>query len=157
MLDDPEDMIGACLKKIGLPFDATDPSQLQRAEAAAMEQKKIIRAYLNAEVRDQLVSGDVLAAQLWNTTAQQAMDAAPNLSFAYPEEGFPFYCDCATILRESQRVELAHRFLDYVLRPRVSAAVVEYTRTATANGACPSHPQGTCSCLLCFRNCCTSG
>ena len=103
MLDDPEDMIGACLKKIGLPFDATDPDQLRRAEEAALEQKKIIRAYLNAEVRDQLVSGDVLAAQLWNTTAQQAMDAASNLAFAYPEEGFPFYCDCATILRESQR------------------------------------------------------
>ena len=135
MLDDPEDMIGACLKKIGLPFDATDPGQLRRAEEAAMEQKKIIRAYLNAEVRDQLVSGDVLAAQLWNTTAQQAMDAAPILAFAYPEEGFPFYCDCATILRESRRVELAHKFLNYVLRPKVSAAVVEYTRTATANGA----------------------
>jgi spermidine/putrescine transport system substrate-binding protein len=135
MLDDPEDMIGACLKKIGLPFDATDPDQLRRAEEAALEQKKIIRAYLNAEVRDQLVSGDVLAAQLWNTTAQQAMDAASNLAFAYPEEGFPFYCDCATILRESQRVELAHKFLNYVLRPNVSAAVVEYTRTATANGA----------------------
>jgi spermidine/putrescine transport system substrate-binding protein len=135
MLDDPEDMIGACLKKVGLPFDATGPDQLGRAEQAAMEQKKILRAYLNAEVRDQLVSGDVLAAQLWNTTAQQAMDAAPSLAFVYPAEGFPFYCDTAVILRESSRVELAHKFLDYVLRPQVSAAVVEYTRTATANGA----------------------
>jgi len=135
MLDDPEDMIGACLKKIGLPFNATDPGELQRAKQEAMAQKKILRAYLNAEVRDQLVSGDVLAAQLWNTTAQQAMDAAPSLAFAYPTEGFPFYCDCAVILRESVRVELAHKFLNYVLRPKVSAAVVEYTRTATANGA----------------------
>jgi spermidine/putrescine transport system substrate-binding protein len=98
-------------------------------------QKPLLRAYLNAEVRDQLVSGDVLAAQLWSTTAQQAIDAAPGLAFAYPAEGFPFYCDCAVILRESRRTRLAHQFLDYLLRPRVSAQIVEATKTATANRA----------------------
>jgi spermidine/putrescine transport system substrate-binding protein len=135
MLDDPEDMLGACLKKLGLPFSSTDPAELRRAQKEAIVQKPLLRAYLNAEVRDQLVSGDVLAAQLWSTTAQQAIDAAPNLAFVYPAEGFPFYCDCAVILRESSRVRLAHQFLDYLLRPGVSAAIADYTRTATANGA----------------------
>lgn len=135
MLDDPEDMLGACLKKLGLSFSATNPDELKRAEKEAIAQKPLVRAYLNAEVRDQLVSGDVLAAQLWSTTAQQAMDAAPGLEFAYPEEGFPFYCDCAMILRESQRSRLAHQFLDYLLRPKVSAAIAEYTKVATANQA----------------------
>jgi spermidine/putrescine transport system substrate-binding protein len=135
MLDDPEDMLGACLKKLGLSFSATDPAQLRRAAREATAQKPLLRAYLNAEVRDQLVSGDVLAAQLWSTTAQQAIDAAPSLAFAYPAEGFPFYCDCAVILRESRRQRLAHQFLDYLLRPAVSAAIAQSTRTATANGA----------------------
>jgi spermidine/putrescine transport system substrate-binding protein len=135
MLDDPEDMLGACLKKLGLSFSATDPDQLHRAEREAIAQKPLLRAYLNAEVRDQLVAGDVLAAQLWSTTAQQAIDAAPQLAFAYPAEGFPFYCDCAVILRESHRSELAHKFLNYLLRPAVSAQIVQATRTATANGA----------------------
>ncbi len=135
MLDDPEDMLGACLKKLGLSFSATNPAELERAEREAIAQKPLVRAYLNAEARDQLVSGDVLAAQLWSTTAAQAMDTARQLSFAYPAEGFPFYCDCAVILRESHRIALAHRFLDYLLRPRVSARIVESTRTATANGA----------------------
>jgi spermidine/putrescine transport system substrate-binding protein len=135
MLDDPEDMLGACLKKLSLSFNATDPAQLQSAEREAIAQKPLLRAYLNAEVRDQLVAGDVLAAQLWSTTAQQAIDAAPQLAFAYPAEGFPFYCDCAVILRESRRQELAHKFLDFLLRPSVSAQIVQATRTATANGA----------------------
>ena len=135
MLDDPEDMLGACLKKLGLPFSSTDPGDLRRAEREAIEQKPLLRAYLNAEVRDQLVAGDVLAAQLWSTTAQQAIDAAPHLAFVYPAEGFPSYADCAVVLRESSRAELAHRFIDYLLRPAVSAAIAESTRTATANGA----------------------
>jgi spermidine/putrescine-binding protein len=133
MLDDPEDMLGACLKKLGLSFSETRDSELRRAGAEAIAQKPLLRAYLNAEVRDQLVAGDVLAAQLWSTTAQQAIDAAPNLSFVYPSEGFPLYCDCAVVLKESGRTRLAHDFLNYLLRPEVSAAIVEATRTATAN------------------------
>jgi spermidine/putrescine transport system substrate-binding protein len=135
MLDDPEDMLGACLKKLHLPFSSTDPDQLRRAEQEAIAQKHLLRAYLNAEVRDQLVAGDVLVAQLWSTTAQQAIDSAPRLAFAYPAEGFPFYVDTAVILRESGRQELAHKFLDYLLRPKVSADIAAYTKTATANGA----------------------
>jgi len=124
------------LKKIGLSFNSTDSGELERAKQEAIAQKPLVQAYLNAEVRDQLVSGDVLAAQLWATTAQQAVDAAPQqLAFAYPQEGFPLYCDCAVVLRESERAQLAHQFLDYLLRPKVAAASADYTRVATANGA----------------------
>jgi len=135
MLDDPEDVIGASLKKIGLPFGSTDPDEIRRAEHELFQQKPLVRAYLNAEVRDQLVSGDVLVAQLWSTTAAQALDVAPSLDFGFPSEGFPLYCDCAVILRESRRRELAHEFLNYLLRSPVSAAIAQTTLTATANAA----------------------
>ena len=75
MLDDPFDVMGACLKKLGCSINASDPASCRHAQRQAIAQKPLLRAYLNAEVRDQLVSGDVLAAQMWNTTAQQAMDA----------------------------------------------------------------------------------
>lgn len=134
MLDDAEDVIGACLRKLGFPFDSTDTAQLQAARAEAIEQKRLLRAYLNAEVRDQLVSGDVLAAQIWSTTASQAIHASSKIGFAYPEEGYPLYCDCAAILRESTRYELAHDFIDFLLRPEVAAANAKIAESATANG-----------------------
>jgi len=135
MLDDPEDVIGCCLQLLGFPFDSIEPRQLQAAKAKAIEQKRLLRAYLNAEVRDQLVAGDVLVAQLWSTTTAQAMHAHGKLGFVYPREGFPLYCDCAAILRESSRYRLAHEFLDFLLRPEVAAANARAADTATANGA----------------------
>jgi spermidine/putrescine transport system substrate-binding protein len=137
MLDDPEDVIGTCLQKLGYPFGSTDERQLQGAKAEAVRQKPLLRAYLNAEVRDQLVSGDVLMAQLWSTTAAQAIhgDAKTKLGFVYPAEGYPLYCDCAAILRESERTGLAHEFLEFLLRPDVAAANARVAETATANGA----------------------
>lgn len=133
MLDDPVDVFAACLKKLGLSVNTRDSGALRAAQTEALDQKELVRAYVNAEVRDQLIAGDVLAAQLWSTTAQQAMDESDQLAFCYPSEGFPLYPDVAVILRESERPELAHRFLDYLLRPEVAAGVVEGARTATAN------------------------
>jgi spermidine/putrescine transport system substrate-binding protein len=134
MLDDPFEVLGACLKKLGFSLNATGERELRLAAREAVAQKPLLRAYLNAEVRDQLVAGDVLVAQLWATTAQQAMDASPQIRFVYPREGFGLYADTAVILRESRRQPLAHEFLNYLLRPRVAAAIVRATRTATANG-----------------------
>jgi spermidine/putrescine transport system substrate-binding protein len=134
MLDDPEDVIGACLQKLGYPFGSIDRTRLEAAKAEAIRQKHLLRAYLNAEVRDQLVSGDVLAAQLWSTTAAQAIHGNANLRFVYPIEGYPLYCDCAVILRESARYALAHDFLEFLLRPDVAASNARVAETATANG-----------------------
>ena len=134
MLDDAEDVIGACLQKLGDPFGSVDDGQLAAARAEAVRQKPLLRAYLNAEVRDQLVSGDVLAAQAWSVTAAQAMAADSKIGFVFPGEGYPLYCDCAAILRESGRYELAHEFLEFLLRPDVAAANARVAETATANG-----------------------
>ncbi len=135
MLDDPEEVLGACLLKLRLSYNSTGGDHLRRAEQEAIAQKPLLRAYLNAEYRDQMVAGDILVAHSWATTAQQAIDAAPQLAFAYPAEGFPLYCDNAVLLRESGRAELAHAFINYLLRAPVAAAIVETSRTATANAA----------------------
>ena len=52
---------------------------------------------------------------------QDAAHGSSNIGFVYPEEGYPLYCDCAAILKESKRYELAHEFLDFLLRPDVAA------------------------------------
>ncbi len=135
MLDDPAEVFGAALKTLGRTWNAQSENDLRVAKEQALKQKPLLRAYLNAEVRDQVVSGDVAAAQLWATTAQQAIDAAPHLQFTYPEEGFGLYADNIAILRESRRADLALLFIDFLLRARVGADIVLGCRTATANGA----------------------
>lgn len=135
MLDDSAEVLGACLKRLGDSVNSINPQRLEAAKQLAVQQKPLLRAYLNAEVRDQLIAGDVLAAQSWSITAQQAIEQSDHLAFVYPAEGFPLYCDSAAILRESNRVDLAHMFLNYLLRPDVAAQIAVEMRTATVNGA----------------------
>jgi spermidine/putrescine transport system substrate-binding protein len=136
MLDDQPEVLGACLKKLGRSLNSGDPGELMAARAEAIAQKPLLRAYLNAEVRDQAAAGDLLAAQAWAVTAAQAIAAAPGkLAFALPTEGFPRFCDNVAILRESRRRELAHLWIDYLLQPETAAEIVAATRTASANSA----------------------
>lgn len=135
MLDDAAEAMGAALLMLGFPLNTAEPEHLERAKAELLRQKPLVRAYLNAESRDQLVAGDLLASQLWATTAAQAMMNSENLEFAFPAEGFSVYADCAVILRESDQQELAHRFLEYLLLPSTAASIVSFSRTATCNEA----------------------
>jgi spermidine/putrescine transport system substrate-binding protein len=137
MLDDPPEVIGAALKKLGYPLNSGDPQQLAAAEREARVQKPLLRAYGNEIIRDQLVAGELLAAQVWKSTAMRAMEAAPpgRLRFAYPTEGYPLYADNIAILRESKRSELAHAFLDYLMRPAVAARIAQVKLESTANAA----------------------
>ncbi len=132
MLDDPAEVYGAALKKLRLPLNAHAPAELREAHREALRQKPLLRAYLNAEARDLMAAGELAACQTWATTAQQAISAAPHLRFVHPEEGFALYADCGVVLRESKRKELAHVFLDYLLRADVAAEVASATCTATA-------------------------
>ena len=135
MLNDPAEVFAACLKRLGDSINAVDASHLRMARDLAIEQKPMLRAYLSEEVRDQVVAGDVLVAQMWAQVAQVAIDNASELAFAFPSEGYPLYADSACILRESAHKELAYEFLNYLLRPRVAAAIASEMRTATVNAA----------------------
>lgn len=133
MMDDPNEVIGATLQRLGYPLNSVDPAHLQRAKQAAIEAKRLIRAYINAEVKDQLIAGDIVMAQAWATTAQLAIDARPSLRFVHPAERFALYADNMVVLRESARQRLAHEFLNYLLRPKVSARIAFTMKTPTAN------------------------
>ncbi len=135
MLDDPADTIGAALLKLGLPLNSTEPAALQSAKDALIAQKRILRAYLNSEARQQLVAGDLQASHLWTTTSLLAMAESEQLMFYYPREGFARYADCAVILKESDRRDLAHQFLNFLMRPQIAAANAAEALTTTANQA----------------------
>jgi spermidine/putrescine transport system substrate-binding protein len=133
MLDDSAEVFGACLKRIGCSINSGDERELRAARDLAIQQKPLLRAYLNEEVRDQVVAGDVLVAQMWGQVSQVAMDNSANLAYSFPAEGFALYADNVCILRESKHKGLAYEFVNYLLEGKVAASIATEVRAATAN------------------------
>ena len=135
MLDDGREVLGAMLKWRGRSLNAVEPTLLQQARQDALRVKPNLRAYLSAPVKGQLISGDVLVAQLWSGDTRQAQLEEPRIEFVIPAEGSLLFTDYLAIPRNAPSRRAAHAFLNYVLRPDVAAEIAEQTGYGPTNGA----------------------
>ena len=120
----------------GLSVRFDRPGQLQAARAEAIAQKRLLRAYLNAEVRDQLVVGRCArCADLVDYRGAGHAAAARARLRVSGGRVIRFIATAPRSCGKARRYELAHEFLDFLLRPDVAAANARAADTATANGA----------------------
>jgi len=136
MLDDRDEVLGASLLKLGLPLNSSEPEHLQRAVTEAIKQKVLVHSYGNIDSRDRLVAGEFQVAQLWSNLAKQASAASPNIEFVFPTEGFPVYAENAVVLKSSKQPDLAHAFINFLLRPDVAALISENSYTPSTVSSC---------------------
>ncbi|MGH7545392.1 MAG: polyamine ABC transporter substrate-binding protein, partial [Gemmatimonadota bacterium] len=135
MLDDVREVIGIALKRLGYSLNSTDPAQLAEAKALCIEQKRLLKAYISAPVKAQVIAGDVWIAQLWSGDAFQAQAEEPAIEYVVPEEGSAIWADNLCIPKSAPHKRAAHAWIDYVLRPEVSAAISRKVRYSSPNAA----------------------
>jgi spermidine/putrescine transport system substrate-binding protein len=135
MMDDMRDAIGAWLKFRGKSLNSVDPADLAAAKADALLAKKNLQSFVSAPVKGQLVAGDVWIAQLWDGDTLQAKSENDKIAFVAPKEGSTIWCDSMCIPKGAPHKRAAHAFLDYVLQPKVGAAISTFTGYGTPNSA----------------------
>ncbi len=135
MMDDAREVLGAMLKARGRSLNATDPAELRQARDDALEAKRHLRAYKSAQVKGDLVAGDVWIAQMWNGDAAQAALEEPAIAFLVPPEGSTIWTDSMVLLANAPHPRAAHAFLDYCLRPEVAAANADASGYGSPNAA----------------------
>lgn len=140
MMDEAREVLGAFLRYRGHSLNSSVPAELAAARADALVAKPLLKAYLSAPVKAQLVAGDVWVAQLWNgdtyqARAEQARSGAGTIAFALPTEGSQLWLDTLAIPATAAHPRAAHEFLDYCLRPEVAAANAAFNRYGSPNEA----------------------
>ncbi|MEZ4432427.1 MAG: spermidine/putrescine ABC transporter substrate-binding protein, partial [bacterium] len=120
-MDDMRDVIGCWLKYRGKSLNSTDPAELATAKTDAITAKALLKSYLSAPVKAQLIAGDVWIAQLWNGDTAQAKAENDQIAYVMPKEGGAIWADSMVIPKNAPHPKAAHAFLDYILRPEVGA------------------------------------
>ncbi len=134
VLDAPGEVIGAALKRRGLSYNAADPAALGQARADLLELKPHLRAF-ETNYRPLLKSGEAVLALGWNGDAAALKAQGVPVAYAVPSEGSQIWEDDWAIAADAPRPDLAHAFLDFVLRPEVAAQEARYTGYATGSAA----------------------
>lgn len=130
---------GMALKVMGESYNTEDPEVIAQAGKKLLELAPNIRLIKNDNLQDDLLSGEVGAAVMYTSQVTLAMLQDPELRVVYPTEGVGFGIMGTFIPSAAPNGDAAHKFIDYVLRPEISAQCFEYMGYYCTNKAAEGH------------------
>ncbi|ACU39706.1 spermidine/putrescine ABC transporter substrate-binding protein [Actinosynnema pretiosum subsp. pretiosum] len=134
ILDEARDALALGLLKLGFDPNTTDAGQIDQAATALLELKRKI-GQINSDVIEPLTSGQVPLAQSYSGDAFQAREANEDIAYAIPTEGGLSYVDLLCIPKQAPHAANAHAFINYILEPKVGAALANAVRYGSPNAA----------------------
>lgn len=126
LLDDMREVIGAALKTKGCSLNTTNEQELAEAVEIVKDWKTRIAKFEADEYQQSLASEEFLLCQGYNGDVMQIMAENDNIGFLLPKEGASISSDDMVIPSDAKEVDLAHKFIDFIHRPDVSAKNMEY-------------------------------
>lgn len=122
VVDDAREMLGIALLTLGHDKNATGPEQIADAKDRLLALAPGIVAIDSAGTEDCLVDGRAAVAVLWSGDAASGARRSGDLEYVLPADGAGIWFDNLAIPSDTPHVDAAFAFLEYMMRPEVSAA-----------------------------------
>lgn len=138
VMDSPSEVMGAALHYLGLDPNSESEDDLAKAEALLNSIKPSIRYFHSSQYIDDLGNGEICLAMGYSGDMFIAADNAADgteVSYLIPKEGAPTLFDFLAIPADAPHPENAHKFIDYILQPKVVADITNTVFYANPNPA----------------------
>jgi putrescine transport system substrate-binding protein len=138
-LDQAEDVLQLALNYLHLDPNSTNPADYKRAEQLLLSVRPYIRAFDSSEYMNGLGNREFCISMSWSgdyAAARARAKAAGvdvNLAFTVPREGANASFDALLIPVDAPHPDAAHRFLNFILEPRVIADITNEIHYANDN------------------------
>lgn len=133
LLDDQREVLGAALLALGHSPNSRDAKEIAAAGALVRAAKPNVAKFDSDDPATSLSQGETALAQGWSGTFANGHRDDPDMAFVVPSEGALQYVDNWSIPKSAPDADLAHRFIDFLLRPEVAATLVNRNLYASAN------------------------
>lgn len=139
VLDAPEDLFPTALNYLGLDPDSKEAADLERAAELLAGMGEHVLKFHSSEYINALANGDICVAVGYSGDVLQAKaraeEAGNGVEIAYivPDEGALMWFDSFSIPVDAPNPDEAHAFIDFMMRPEVAAANVNYVAYASGN------------------------
>lgn len=128
MLDDQREVIGSALTLLGFSSNTKDAGEIAKAKEILFAQKPYVAKYDSSAYYQSLAAGETVIALGYSQEIALAAQDNPDIEFAIPKEGATFYMDTLVIPKSSKKKATAETFINYLLRPEVSARIANFTQ-----------------------------
>jgi spermidine/putrescine-binding protein len=133
MLDDMRECFAVALKLLGRSINETDTTILSKAKEVLIGQKKLVKQYNSSGFDQAILSGDVWIAHGWSGQLVKIAETDTKIVYVLPREGGTLWIDNLAIPKTAENIENAHIFINFLLKPEISARVSEFSGYATVN------------------------
>ena len=129
LLDTPQEVVPAMLAYLGVNPESRAPGDLDKAMAALEKIRPYIRKFHSSQYINDLASGNLCLSLGYSGDVVMARNRARDahngvdIAFRVPKEGAQMSVDMLGIPADAPHPQNALRFLDYLLRPPVIAAI----------------------------------
>jgi putrescine transport system substrate-binding protein len=144
-LDSAEDVLQLALNYLHLDPNSARPEDYAQAEKLLLAVRPYVRAFDSSEYMNGLVTGDFCIAMSWSAdysvsrARAKAAGVDVPLAFTVPKEGANFAFDALLIPADAPHRLAAHKFLNYILEPKVIAAITNEIHYANDNAAATAY------------------
>jgi len=133
----PRELLALTLLSLGYSLNSEDPKEIEAATERLLQLKKaavLVEVDTPKAVAD-LLSGKVVMLLGWPMDYQFAHAANPKVAYVLPREGTALWSDNYVIPASSSRKYTAEVFINFLLRPEISARIVNEKKYPNANEA----------------------
>jgi putrescine transport system substrate-binding protein len=140
-LDSPTEMLPIALHYLGYPTDSQDKKQLAEAEALFLKVRPSITYFHSSKYISDLANGNICVAVGYSGDIYQAKARAAEaggkvkVSYNIPKEGAGSFYDMVAIPKDAENVEGAYKFMNFLLQPKVMAAITNSVKFPNGNAA----------------------
>ncbi|HZK90847.1 MAG TPA: polyamine ABC transporter substrate-binding protein [Stellaceae bacterium] len=141
LLDTPQEVFPAALAYLGIDPKSRDPGDLDTAAALLLKIRPYVRKFHSSQYINDLANGDICIALGYSGDMIQARNRAAEagngvkIAFRVPREGAQFSIDMLGIPKDAPHPGNALKFIDYILRPEVIAAISDAVSYPNPNAA----------------------
>lgn len=129
------DLLMVGLKKNHFSMNTTNENELNIAMEDLKIQKPLVNAYMIDELRDKMVSGEGTISVMYSGEVEYIATEGQKYEYNYilPEEGANFTMDVWVIPKNAKNVELAKKWIDFMLEPEIALMNYDYMHYGIAN------------------------
>ena len=141
LLDTPQEVIPAALAYLGIDPRSRDLADLGRAAELLDQIRPYVRKFHSSQYINDLAAGDICIALGYSGDVIQARNRAreagspAEIAFRVPREGAQMSIDMLAIPKDAPHPGNAQRFINYILRPEVIAAISDAVSYPNPNRA----------------------
>lgn len=133
LLDDNREMIGMALKKQGKSNSSTDEAEIKAAVDDLKTLLPSVLAFDTDNIKQKMIQEEGWIATVWSGDASIIAKDNPDVEYVVPKEGGTIFSDNYAIPKGAENKELAEKFINYMLDPKVSAKNYEYIGYSNPN------------------------